>query len=1176
MSWSGPIRLSVAADAPPMAARRGQAEREAIQSQLDVLKKSAAENRHETELLRYAADAVARGNGAWDRDRAQALAARETAGRDVADRLRALSRDLDASPAYGPLAEPARQTADLEAEAARASLERAARTDDPAQRLAELRQADARLSAVSARLDDLQRRLDALARGEADRRKLQDLADRQARLAEAVDEPLDQLDAGQNAVREELDALLRDNPGMKAAMLDAQAARAEELAKRARELADRQRIEAREATDLTPKGGLLRGLAEDQRILEEDARRLALDVDLPLVQNGRPKLDPEAFRKAIEPIARGDLVTARNRMVEAENLFRRHGRDLEETPGDLKALARRLVARQDRLIRDLDEAMGESRSLTILPDDQRAAMARALKPLADRQRQSAELASAIVESPEAKADRPQPKFPRQAAETAAESTDQAAKAIARAESPRQAGRLAVEARNALNTLANALPDHWKREEPSRRAFAEARQALNQAAQRIDRDRDETSRHLAEDPARAASELAGRLAPAAELVEKAAARLHEAALDTAPRLEAHRRRAEARALAVGSAIKAIRDQAPADPGPGPPPVPIKEWKVVGPFPPAVKPPFDPARPIPMDATYPGLGGLPVSWKDVSADAATGVVNLAEIYSNEPQRAAFAVAQVPSPRARRASLVIQSDDTLTVWVNGRVGYDFQGGRSLGHEEVKATVELVEGVNRIVVACGNVAGDWAFSVAVTPPTADGFDPSKALALREALASATLAARAGFERLEQKLNGQAPGDDLAEELAAEHAALAEADPASRRDAQRRLATALRLLHAPDALPEQAEAAQRVAESSNAPDDPAARERASAAIDALVRRLSAIDPTLPEIGNRFSMPPDDPELPITPGHATQAIELARRERRLRERLTSLLSERVDPQRDLRRRSSEIGQELADLRDRAKALSPRAAGPAKDAASLLGEQAPRAMDAAADQLASGQPDPARDAQRRAAELAERGAQRAEDLAKALRDDRPSEDMLDADADAESKHRQANPLADARDAVEEATRQLAQARRSDHPMPEPGEGQGNQPGALAQARQAMKGAAEKLQDAADQQSNGQSQGEGKGQAQGQGQKGTEPGGPANANANAEPKGRRAGVAAPTSLGALKDMIRARTGRAWGELPGHLRDEILQTSQGRYRDDYARLIQLYFREIAGAAGAEEPRP
>ena len=59
----------------------------------------------------------------------------------------------------------------------------------------------------------------------------------------------------------------------------------------------------------------------------------------------------------------------------------------------------------------------------------------------------------------------------------------------------------------------------------------------------------------------------------------------------------------------------------------------------------------------------------------------------------------------------------------------------------------------------------------------------------------------------------------------------------------------------------------------------------------------------------------------------------------------------------------------------------------------------------------------------------------------------------------------------------------------------------------------------------------------------------------------------------SLAELKESIKAKTGRNWGELPGHLRSEILQMSQGKYRDDYARLIQLYFREIA--AGRDEMR-
>jgi hypothetical protein len=52
-----------------------------------------------------------------------------------------------------------------------------------------------------------------------------------------------------------------------------------------------------------------------------------------------------------------------------------------------------------------------------------------------------------------------------------------------------------------------------------------------------------------------------------------------------------------------------------------------------------------------------------------------------------------------------------------------------------------------------------------------------------------------------------------------------------------------------------------------------------------------------------------------------------------------------------------------------------------------------------------------------------------------------------------------------------------------------------------------------------------------------------------------------------------MVRQKTGRNWGELPPHLRTEILQLSQGKYRDDYARLIGLYFKEI-GQSGSERP--
>ena len=76
----------------------------------------------------------------------------------------------------------------------------------------------------------------------------------------------------------------------------------------------------------------------------------------------------------------------------------------------------------------------------------------------------------------------------------------------------------------------------------------------------------------------------------------------------------------------------------------------------------------------------------------------------------------------------------------------------------------------------------------------------------------------------------------------------------------------------------------------------------------------------------------------------------------------------------------------------------------------------------------------------------------------------------------------------------------------------------------------------------------------------------PGGPTN-----DPRSNPAGVAAPGS-----DRIpRDGTGSAhnWGELPGLT--EIMQLSQGKYRDDYARQIQLYFQEIAADGAKDKPR-
>src|SRR5262249_4570725 len=50
-----------------------------------------------------------------------------------------------------------------------------------------------------------------------------------------------------------------------------------------------------------------------------------------------------------------------------------------------------------------------------------------------------------------------------------------------------------------------------------------------------------------------------------------------------------------------------------------------------------------------------------------------------------------------------------------------------------------------------------------------------------------------------------------------------------------------------------------------------------------------------------------------------------------------------------------------------------------------------------------------------------------------------------------------------------------------------------------------------------------------------------------------------------------------GKTWGELPGELRTKIIQDMKAKYGDDYARMIKLYFEQIASTLPpAKRPPP
>ncbi|MDB5352160.1 MAG: putative rane-bound dehydrogenase [Planctomycetota bacterium] len=152
-------------------------------------------------------------------------------------------------------------------------------------------------------------------------------------------------------------------------------------------------------------------------------------------------------------------------------------------------------------------------------------------------------------------------------------------------------------------------------------------------------------------------------------------------------------------------------------------PIMSWQIVGPVKLDEKPSFSVEAPIDLSASLHGADGKALKWKAEKAIDGKGQVDLNKVFNNPPEAAAYAYAELKSSVARKAQFVGGSDDTLTVWVNGNKVYDFQDRRGFDPEAARFEADLVAGVNRILVNCGNRGGPWSFSVAASSPSEYAF---------------------------------------------------------------------------------------------------------------------------------------------------------------------------------------------------------------------------------------------------------------------------------------------------------------------------------------------------------------------------------------------------------------------------------------------------------------------
>jgi hypothetical protein len=262
---------------------------------------------------------------------------------------------------------------------------------------------------------------------------------------------------------------------------------------------------------------------------------------------------------------------------------------------------------------------------------------------------------------------------------------------------------------------------------------------------------------------------------------------------------------------------------------------------------------------------------------------------------------------------------------------------------------------------------------------------------------------------------------------------------------------------------------------------------------------------------------------------AQKAQDLARRQNDLNKKLDELAkdggavkTQQGARQQDLQNQARDVGEKLDQLAKSGRNEGSAGAEKNKEAAGAA-QQAGDKMGAARQQGQKGQREDAALSREQAALAMERAARLAAEAEKAMGGGEKGNSPQAGEA-----------LNKAKDQMNQAGQQLGQGK----------------PG---QAGNSMEQAAQSLQQAANQlgQRGQQSSGQGK---PGQGKDGNTPG------------QNIGGPGGKLDLRGFDDDVAKHSGKAWGELPGEIKNKIIQQMKARYGEDYARNIKLYFEQLA----------
>ncbi len=139
----------------------------------------------------------------------------------------------------------------------------------------------------------------------------------------------------------------------------------------------------------------------------------------------------------------------------------------------------------------------------------------------------------------------------------------------------------------------------------------------------------------------------------------------------------------------------------------------KWYYVGPFDnndgEAFETAYPPEKKVDLKATYAGKGGKKISWEEFKGFKPGQIVNLMKFPDTKTNAAIYLYHTFESPSDFKLTLSFGSDDTLSVFFNGKRVIHENHSRAAAADQDIVDVDVKQGTNELLIKVCQGAGEW-----------------------------------------------------------------------------------------------------------------------------------------------------------------------------------------------------------------------------------------------------------------------------------------------------------------------------------------------------------------------------------------------------------------------------------------------------------------------------------